>query len=317
MATNIALTQAQRHSVITLKDIAQLSERTQDRLTTGKRVNSVVDSAVAYFQSKSLSDRSEDFDVKKDGINQAISAMTTALNGVETIDTLLKQMKGMAEASKSQSTEERTTVSLQFIEIGNQVSELIEDTSYQGLNLLSRTQNKMDISFSNRTTSRIIFNGYDLNSTGVDNSRSLFTTAAFDKLLNMRAMSIVIDWGKVTTPPIALGVAGQMVLGFSAMGDLNTGIMLADRVVKFLDTAIYRLRSFASDFGSTIGVLKARLEFTNTYVTDLSIGSDKLTLADLNEEGANLIALNTRQQVGLQALKVSGDQQSAILRLIQ
>ena len=49
----------------------------------------------------------------------------------------------------------------------------------------------------------------------------------------------------------------------------------------------------------------------------MEVGSDKLTLADLNEEGANLVALQTRQEIGLEALKVSGDQQRAILRLIQ
>ncbi|HBM11605.1 MAG TPA: flagellin, partial [Rhodospirillaceae bacterium] len=42
-------------------------------------------------------------------------------------------------------------------------------------------------------------------------------------------------------------------------------------------------------------------DFTNEYVNTLQGGSDKLTLADLNEEGANLVALQTRQQLGIQS----------------
>lgn len=316
MATEIALTKAQRNSIITLKDVASLSERTQERLTTGRRVNSVVDDAVAYFQAKSLSDRSEDFDAKKTNIDQGISAMRTALDGIEAIDQLLKQMKGMAEAVKSQSTEERVTATRQFLEIGNQISELIEDTSYQGLNLLNRTANKMDISFSERTTSRLIFQAFDFNATGAGNKRAIFTTAAFDNLLNFRALSIVIGW---TSAGAYQNVQADstIALGFSLIGTLNTAVNIADRAVLVLDKAINNLRAAATELGATVAILQTRLDFTEAYVEDLSVGSDKLTLADLNEEGANLVALQTRQEIGLQALKVSGDQQRAILQLIQ
>ncbi len=312
MATEIALTKAQRSSIITLRDVADLSDRTQERLTSGRRVNSVTDDAVAYFQAKSLSDRADDFDLKKSNIDQGISAMRTALDGVEAIDQLLKQMKGMAEATKSQSAEERQTATEQFIEIGNQISELIEDTSYQGLNILNRTQNKLDISFSDRTTSRLIFKGFDFNSTRAGADRAIFTTAAFDDLLNMRSFSIVIGWSSA---------GGYMdvgnPVGFSSMGDLNTAIAIADRAVLVLDKAINNLRAAATELGASVAVLQTRLDFTEDYVEDLSVGSDKLTLADLNEEGANLVALQTRQEIGLEALKVSGDQQRAIIRLVQ
>ena len=320
MANDIALTKAQRTSIITLKDVADLAERTQERLTSGRKVNSVVDDAVAYFQAKALNDRSEDFDLKKKNIDQGISALQVALEGMDAIDQLLKQMKGMADASKSQSMEERVTATQQFIEIGHQISELIEDTSYQGLNLLNRTANKLDISFSERTTSRLIVKGFDLNSTapGIPNGlgRSLFTTAAYDAALNMRALSIVIEW-TVANAFMDIDSTKNAFLGFSSMGELNTAIAIADRVIYVLDTAINNLRAAAIELGANVAVLETRLNFTENYQEEMEVGSDKLTLADLNEEGANLVALQTRQEIGLEALKVSGDQQRAILRLIQ
>ena len=78
-----------------------------------------------------------------------------------------------------------------------------------------------------------------------------------------------------------------------------------------------KLRGFTSQLGSNVAILQTRLEFTKNYINELRAGSDNLTLADLNEEGANLTALQTRQQLGIQALSIAGQQQSAILSLLR
>lgn len=66
-----------------------------------------------------------------------------------------------------------------------------------------------------------------------------------------------------------------------------------------------------------MALLQTRLEFTETYVNTLQAGGDKLTLADLNEEGANLLALQTRQQLGIQALSFAGQAEQGILGLFR
>ncbi|MBT5297697.1 MAG: flagellin-like protein, partial [Rhodospirillaceae bacterium] len=53
------------------------------------------------------------------------------------------------------------------------------------------------------------------------------------------------------------------------------------------------------------------------YVNTLTAGAGKLTLADLNEEGANLLALQTRQQLGIQSLAFAGQSEQAILGLFR
>jgi flagellin len=45
------------------------------------------------------------------------------------------------------------------------------------------------------------------------------------------------------------------------------------------------------------------------------VGADALTAADTNEEGANMLALQTRQQLGVVALQLSNQAQQSILRL--
>lgn len=297
---DVALTAAQRTSLLSLKSTQSLSERTQTRLSTGKKVNSVVDDAVAFFKAKGLSDRASDFSLRKGEIDQGISSLNTALTAIDSIDSLLKQMKGIAEAARSQTTAERQASDTQFKELGRQVYHLIEDTSYQGLNLLNSTNQKLDVAFGTRTASKLVVTGLDLNKTAAS-AKGIFTgIAAFSTNASGLALS-------------NFGLSGGK---FTSLGSANSNVSFANTVIQNLDKGIAKLRAHASTLGSNVAILQTRLDFTSSYVNQLESGSDKLTLADLNEEGANLVALQTRQQLGIQALSISGQQQQAVLRLI-
>lgn len=82
-----------------------------------------------------------------------------------------------------------------------------------------------------------------------------------------------------------------------------------------LDGALSKLRSQASSLGSNVALLQTRLDFTTQYVNTLEQGAGKLTLADINSEGANLLALQTRQQLGITSLSFAGQAEQAILGL--
>ncbi|MCB1490694.1 MAG: hypothetical protein KDJ77_02650 [Rhodobiaceae bacterium] len=82
-----------------------------------------------------------------------------------------------------------------------------------------------------------------------------------------------------------------------------------------LDTVISTLRSQASKFGSNLSVVETRQNFTKDTINTLETGAANLTLADLNEEGANLLALQTRQQLSTTALSLSAQADQNVLRL--
>ena len=302
MADKVALTAAQRGALLTLQSVQNLSERTQTRLSTGRKINSVIDDAVNFFKAKSLSDRASDFSNKKDGIDQGISTITAALDALDAIDNLVKQMKGVVEAARSQTQTERSTATTQFDEIGKQIFQLVEDATYQGLNLLNNSSSKLEVSFSVRTASELEVTGFALNATNV--------TAA---TLDTRVFSVAAFSGSGGFLVSSFGASN----GFSAFGANNSLVSLSSSVLTRLDNAVSRLRSHAAKLGTNVAILETRLDFTETYVNTLESGSDKLTLADLNEEGANLIALQTRQQLGIQSLSIAGQQQQAILALLQ
>ena len=84
-----------------------------------------------------------------------------------------------------------------------------------------------------------------------------------------------------------------------------------------LTNALTTLRSQAQAFGSNLSTVQIRQDFTKATINTLQTGADALTLADSNEEGANLLALQTRQQLSTTALSLASQASQAVLRLFQ
>ena len=84
-----------------------------------------------------------------------------------------------------------------------------------------------------------------------------------------------------------------------------------------LNGALTKLRSQSQSFGSSLSTVQIRQDFTKAMINTLQTGSDSLTLADSNQEGANLLALQTRQQLSTTALSLASQASQAVLRLFQ
>jgi flagellin len=84
-----------------------------------------------------------------------------------------------------------------------------------------------------------------------------------------------------------------------------------------LTAALTTLRTQAQAYGSSLSTVQIRQDFTKAMINTLTVGADNLTLADTNEEGANLLALQTRQQLSITALSLASQASQAVLRLFQ
>lgn len=82
-----------------------------------------------------------------------------------------------------------------------------------------------------------------------------------------------------------------------------------------LTESIKIIRAQAATFGASNTVATVRESFTKEAVKLMKMGADNLVVADLNEEGANLLALQTRQQLSTQALSLASQSDQAVLRL--
>ena len=88
-----------------------------------------------------------------------------------------------------------------------------------------------------------------------------------------------------------------------------------DTRLQSLHTALGEVASQASDFGSNLSIVQNRQQFTNNMINTLKTGADGLTLADTNEEGANMLALQTRQQLSTTALSLAAQAANSVLKL--
>jgi len=273
MANDITLSAAVRENLLALSNTESLIARTQNRLSTGLRVASPVDNARIFFEAKAINDQATDLEEKKEGIDQAISSVTTALESIEAVDSIVQQMKGLMVSAKSASGNELAFIESQYNDLRTQIDNLATDASYQGLNLVAATGSTLEVEFS-------------------DLSSSILNIASVD----------------VTTGSLGLNIT--TVAGLSAAS-------LIDAALLEIESATETLRGNAQALGSNIALLQTRLDFTENFVNVLETGADKLTLADITEEGASLVALQTRQQLGVSALAFAGQSEQSVLQLFR
>ncbi len=94
----------------------------------------------------------------------------------------------------------------------------------------------------------------------------------------------------------------------------RTSAGIAADLVRVQD-ALGAVRSFATTLANSLAVIQTRRDFTESTIAVLKAGSEDLTVADQNEEGANLLALQTRQQLGVTSLALASQSQQSVLRL--
>jgi flagellin len=109
-----------------------------------------------------------------------------------------------------------------------------------------------------------------------------------------------------------LAIAASVSWGDATAGDANIQDALDD-----LTASLVIVRTQSKAFGSNLSTVEARQAFTKAMINTLQAGADNLTLADTNEEGANLLALQTRQQLSTTALSLAAQADQNVLRLFQ
>jgi len=280
MAFNdISLTSGMRSNLIGLQGTVNLLNRTQERLSSGKKVNSALDNPVSFFAAQGLSQRAGDLDALKDSMGQAIQTVKAADTGITGISTLIAAARGIAQtAVASNDVASVTSYASQYDAIMTQITNLAQDSGYKGTNLLQNQSLIVAFDPSNATST--------LNIAGV---------SADSSATGLNITTATGAW--VTGGAIAVGAI--------------TG-SLAE-----LDTATTTLRTDSATLSSNLAIVQARIDFTSGMVGALTTGSDKLTLADMNEEGANMLMLQTRQSLGTSALSMSSQAAQSVLRLFQ
>ena len=160
--------------------------------------------------------------------------------------------------------------------------------------------------------------GADLTYRNVDRVRFTTTTATKvkdngDGSYTLTGIGSLVLGRDATSGVTGVATAAE-VTGFSTITGTNAAVL--DDIRFALDLAKDRLETIESTLGSNVALLQERLSFGIGYGNDLTIGRDKIVLADVNQEAAILTTLRTRNQIGIGALASNAESEQQLLRLL-
>jgi flagellin-like hook-associated protein FlgL len=140
--TTVQLSASIRSNLLLLQQTQSSLDRTQERLSTGNKVNSALDGPNAFFSAQSLNQRASDLTNLKDGIGQAISTIDAANSGITQIQNFISNAQALTTQALSNlgtdanSVATRNGLAQQYNAILRQIDSLAKDSGYQGKNLL-------------------------------------------------------------------------------------------------------------------------------------------------------------------------------------
>ena len=138
-----------------------------------------------------------------------------------------------------------------------------------------------------------------------------------NNLLNNDSLSVEFNEDGSNTLSVAgfsATTAGTVAGVTVAVADFSNNTSI-EGAISDIDDAVSNLRTEAQKLASSLSTISIREDFTSNMINTLNTGSDKLTLADMNEEGANMLMLQTRQALGTTSLSLSSAAAQAVLRL--
>jgi flagellin-like hook-associated protein FlgL len=375
--SDITLTAGVRQNLLSLQKTADLMATTQNRLATGKKVNSALDNPVSFFTSQALGDRASDLSSLLDSISNATQTLQAANNGLTSLTKLVQSAQAIAQQAQTSagttatvrgsvagltgasattfasttdtitvsdgtttatfSTASSSTVSA-FITAVNTTASLKVKASLtdDGRVQLQATDASTVTVGGNATTAQKAQLGLvDGATTGALNATRTSLATQFDalrsqidqlagdsgyngvNLLNGDNLKVIFNEKGTSSQSISGVKFDSAGLGIAASSNKFQTDSDINAAFSNLTAALGSLRSQAAAFGSSLSVVQTRQDFTKAMVNTLQTGSDNLVLADSNQEGANMLALQTRQSLSTTALSLANQASQAVLRLFQ
>jgi len=231
MATGISLTAGMRNNLFALQTTASLMEQTQQRLSTGKKVTSALDNPSAFFTAKGHMERASGLASYKDGMGEAVQAISAASAGIEAVTALIDSAIAVAKDAKEAGAvtgNETQTITLDTVTAGDLIT--IGDDAYTA----SAAQNGTG--------------GFLVGSTDAETAMNLAA------LINQTEETVDVDASEVNGASISLSVAGA-------------DMVATDVVIAADDTDVFSESSIANA-GSATAEEKANL--VDQYATLMS-----------------------------------------------
>ena len=201
-----------------------------------------------------------------------------------------------------------------------QIDGIAKDSGYKGVNLLDG--GTLTVKFNEKGDSKLEITGKPADTTGLE----LDDAAGWGLSATGQSKLEALNTAKNATDGVgadyddqeaknAAIAAAQQAYDAQLELDIKAGADKIEEAITAVDGAISTLRNWASEFGNNYSIVQSRESFTENLINVLTEGADKLTLADMNEESANMLALQTRQQLAINSLSLASQAAQSVLQL--
>ena len=363
-----------RSNLLSLQQTQSLMDLTQERLSTGKKVNSAIDNPSSYYTAQSLSNRASDLSALLDSMGQAIQTIQAADEGIKTITEFAQQAKAVANQARDDAAKVKdakialaaftgdkaaasTTLVATVTKVdgtagGTVTATIAENDSMETAKskiLAAFNADNTGVKASFDADGKLIVTALDGGKAVISGTGSFNAVAGTSepdvnqtrKELAAQFDSILKQIDRVAKDSSYKGVNLlqnndlKVVFNEDRSSDLivkgqdasSAGLRIAAAVndwktdmdvetaIKAVEDAVNTLRSMSSELGNNYSIVQSRETFTQNMINVLEEGADKLTLADMNEESANMLALQTRQQLAINSLSLASQAAQSVLKL--
>jgi len=251
----------------------------QSRINTGRKVNNAKDNGAIWAIAQSQRAESQAMNSVKESLSRGQSTVDVAMAAGESISDLLLQMKEKALAAKDTAltTAARASLNADFKSLRDQITTVVTNAEFNGANMIKATA---------ATTIKALAN------TKAGAGGSVITVSA---------------------QSLALGGANITVGATQSFSTATT----ADAALALVDASIAKVSDVLAKFGTGAKALGTHQNFVSKLQDTLDAGVGSLVDADLAKESARLQALQTKQQLGVQALSIANQSSSILLGLFR
>lgn len=252
----------------------------QNRINTGKKVANAKDNGAIWAIAQNQRATSGALNAVKESLQRSVSTVDVAIAGGETVSDLLVQMKEKALAASDASLDaaSRTALNEDFISLRDQIGKAVKNATFNGINML-------DGSAGPPVTIAALAD---------DSGTSKLTVQAQDMSLGGTVLSTNLD-------------------ATSSIGTQGT----ASAMIGYIGSAIANVSTALSKLGTGSKSLTSHLTFIGKLQDAIDAGIGNLVDADLAKESAKLTALQTKQQLGVQALSIANQMPQTIMSLFR
>jgi len=253
-------------------------QTTQNRIITGLAISSAKDNAAVWAIAQNQRATASSLDSVVSSLQRGQSTVDVALSAGTSVSDLLTQLKALA-LSASDTTLDTTSRSA----LNNEFTSLRDQIT--------------------KVTSNAVFNGANLIEGGGNAS-------------TVKALANADGTSFITVAAQDLSLGGGTLAGLAATSSIST-VTLATALIGTLNTAIANVSSALGKLGTGDKALASHLTFIQDLQNTINAGVGNLVDADLAKESANLQALQTKQQLGIQALSIANQSSSVLLGLFK